>query len=633
MPATDDDPTPAPAEPPAPGQRDAAPPAAPIRAVLAQRKSAFARALRRLRIVGRLRKLYWLRAKLFLAPSEAQRLFVLTAVIGALCGLAAVSFHLLIQLLESSLIERALSAPGDSWMAWTIVTPILGGLAAGLLLQFVFPRSRGSGIPEVKATFAQRGSDLGVRDSLGKFGVGALQIGSGASLGREGPTVHICAGIAGLLGRWARVKPSNRRRLLPVGAAAGIAAAFNAPIAAVTFAIEEIVGNLDKTVLSGVIVAAAIAAAIERSVLGEHPVFDVQDPQGLESATSLVLYVLMGLAAALVSVSFTDALLGLRRRFRALRGIPPWAKPALGCALTGVLAVIALRWLGTRGVTGGGYATLEHALNGELAAHTMLALCALKLVATAFCYGSGGAGGIFAPALFIGGMLGGAFGALDAHLFGHSQAALGSFALVGMGAVLAGSVRAPITSVLIIVEMTDGYGLIVPLMIANMISYGLARRLRPKPIYDALLAQDGVRLRPPAAMQVLEDVPLAEVLRREEAIVVFDLSMRAGDLVRARTKQEVYPVVELPSGRLVGIVTDEELDLLASEPEIEQLVNAQDVMRPPVGLRRGEDLRMALETMLAQGIRRLPVLDDDQRVTGLLDEAAIARVYLRRNTS
>lgn len=569
-----------------------------------------------------------------LAPGESQRLFLLTALIGASCGLAAVAFHLLIRLLEKNLIERALGAPGASWIAWTIAMPTLGGLVCGMLLQHLVPGARGSGIPEVKAKFAQRGRELRIRDSLGKFGVGALQIGTGASLGREGPTVHICAGIASLFGRLARVTPRNMRRLLPVGAAAGVAAAFNAPIAAVTFTIEEVVGNLDKTVLSGVIVAAAIAAVIERGVLGEHPVFDLSQQYGLDHASSLLVYALLGVAAGLVAVLFTDSLLQLRKWFNSLRRVPEWAKPAVGGLVAGMLAVVALRWFGAQGVTGGGYHTLEGGLNGRIPVGPMLTLCGLKLVATVFCYASGGAGGIFAPALFIGGMLGGCFSTLDAQILGHADGAVGSYALVGMGAVFAGSIGAPITSVLIIVEMTGGYGLILPLMIANTIAYGLAHHLRPVPIYEALLEQDGFRLRPTANMHVLENVPLEHVLESgAPSMVVFNEATSASDLLAARGQQEVYPVVERASGQLVGIITDEDLAILAAERGLEHFLNASDVMRPPIAVRMRDDLRTALETMLAHGIRRIPVVDENMCVTSSVDEETIARAYLRGHTA
>ncbi len=605
---------------------------APIRPGQLRRKGLSAGLRQRLRTLSRMRRLNWLRARLRFAPSEAQRLFVLTALIGVCCGLAAVAFHLLIRLLEMDLIERALAAPGPAQIAWTILTPTLGGLACGVLLQYVAPRARGSGIPEVKATFAQRGRELSLRDALGKFGIGALQIGSGASLGREGPTVHICASIASRLGRWAGLAPRSIRRLLPVGAAAGIAAAFNAPLAAVTFTIEEIVGDLDKTVLSGVIVAAAIAAVIERSVLGEHPVFEITRAYGLQHASSLLVYALLGIAAGLAAVVFTDSLLALRKRFGRARFLPGWSKPAVGGLVAGTLAVVALRAFSSHGVTGGGYATLEEALNGQLLTRAMLALCAMKIVATVFCYSSGGAGGIFAPALFIGGMLGGSFGALDTLLLGHADTMIGGFTLVGMGAFFAGSIRAPITSVLIIAEMTGDYALVLPLMIANSIAYGLAHRLRPAPIYEALLEQDGIRLRATTGMHVLENVQLEQAIGPDSSIVSFDETTPAHALARARTKQEVYPVVERATGRLVGLITDEELDLLAAERGLEHFLNASDVMRPPIAVRRRDDLRTALETMLAHGLRRLPVVDDEQRVTGFVDEATLAHAYLRGNT-
>lgn len=451
--------------------------------------------LTRLRALGA----WALRLELRLAPTESQRLFALTIVIGVVCGFTAVVFHYAIAVGEGLLFNRAALASDQLWMVWVVVTPTLGGLAAGLLLKFVFPSARGSGIPQVKVAYASPEGVVRLRDAVGKLLVASLQIGSGASLGREGPTVQICSGVASSLGRLGRLASSNRRRLIPVGAAAGIAAAFNAPIAAVTFTIEEVVGNLDQTVLSGVIVAAALAAVIERSVLGTHPVFSSPAGLGLSDARSLLVYAALGLAAGLLSVVFTDGLLFLRKRFRNQKRLPEWAQPAIGGLVTGLLAVAALSWLGVSGVNGGGYRVIESSLSGHLPVKVLLVLCAFKVVATVFCYASGGAGGIFAPSLFMGAMLGGAFGALDRTIFGHGPETMSAFALVGMGAMFCGTIRAPMTSVLIIIELTSGYGLILPLMIANMSAYALSRALRPTPIYEALLAQDGICLKAPAS--------------------------------------------------------------------------------------------------------------------------------------
>jgi CIC family chloride channel protein len=589
----------------------------------------------RLRTFARLRRLYLLRAEIRLAPTEAQRLTLLTAAIGVVCGLAAVAFHLTIRAATAMAVTRAMNAPGHVWMWATIAVPTLGAIAAGVLLTYVAPNARGSGIPQVKVAFAVRGARLRLRDSVAKFGIGALQIGCGASLGREGPTVQICAGLASALGRALRVPAPSLRRLLPVGAAAGIAAAFNAPIAAVTFTTEEIVGNLDQTLLSGVVVAAALAAVIERSILGEHPVVDVPETHGLPHASSLLVCVGLGLAAAAVALAFTDSLLWLRARMRRPGGVPAWLRPGLGGAVTGVLAVVALGALGARGITGGGYETLGVALAGGLSAKVMLALCAMKLVATVCSYSSGGAGGIFAPTLFIGAMLGAAFGSADATFLGHSAAeSVPTFALVGMGAVFAGIIRAPITSVLIIVEMTGGYSLILPLMIANTIAYTLARQRRPTPIYEALLEQDGFHLPDRVLLESLETIPL-ERLVRSQPFRSFSLAAPAAELVRrppGAPDQRVFPVLD-PSRRLIGIITSDDLAALAAEPEVWALVNAADLMRPRAAANREDHLRAALEAMIEHAITELPIVDAEGGVVGFVDEASIANAYLRHLTT
>jgi CIC family chloride channel protein len=572
----------------------------------------------------------WLTTKARFSPTERQRLFGLTILIGGVCGLAAVAFHESIRGLAGLTIDRGFDAPGDTWIAWVILIPTVGALGAGIMLYFL-PGARGSGIPQVKVAYASKALKLRIRDSIGKFFIGVVQIGSGSSLGREGPTVQITSGVAKGLGKLVGVSPQNLKLLLPVGAAAGIAAAFNAPIAAVTFTIEEIVGNLDQTLLSGVIVAAALAAVVERSVLGENPVFTIPQGYGLDHASSLLVYAAMGVAAALVSVAFTESLLYLRRVFNSAKKLPVWFRPAFGGLATGVLAVGLMLVAHVGGMTGGGYAVLGDALSGKFAVEVLLALGACKLVATVLSYSSGGAGGIFAPALFIGAMLGGAFGVLDVKLFGHPHAEVGSFALVGMGAVFAGIIRAPITSILIIIEMTAGYGLTLPLMISNMMAYGLARRLRPTPIYEALLEQDGIQLHTKKpAVDALDVLSIDRVLdpSPHATFVPNEKAARLLEAVETADRQEVFPVLD-QMARLVGIITLEDLTALAAEPDLEGIVCATDIMRPPVALRRDDLVNRALEVMSSMGVRELPVVDGEMKVIGLVDEAAIAREYMR----
>ncbi len=446
--------------------------------------------------------------------NERQRLLAVTIVAGGLCGLAAVAFHLSIGWLEDLLINRANHAPGYSWIFWTILSPAVGGLIVGLGLTYWAPAAAGSGIPQVKVAFALRSGFVSLRETVGKFVLCALQIGSGASLGLEGPTVQICAGVSSLIARTARLSPQNCRRMASVGMAAGIAAAFNAPIAAITFTLEELIGDLDQTMLSGVIVAAALAAVVEHSILGSNPVFHMPRSYTLGATSSLIWYALLGILAAVVSITFTDGLLKLRALFKRWTSVPKWIHPAIGGLATGSLAVLALYWFHLNGIAGDPYRTLELALTGTMPVLYMVVFCVLKLAATVSSYSSGGSGGIFAPSLFMGAMLGGAIGYLDVTVFHHPTDAIGAFAVVGMGAVFAGIVRAPMTSILIVFEMTGGYGLVLPLMIANMTAFVLARYWRPVPVYEALLLQDGIELPhgsrpldPPQAAQIDAEQP------------------------------------------------------------------------------------------------------------------------------
>jgi len=560
-------------------------------------------------------------------PGESQRVFILTLIVGAACGLAAVSFHLAISWAEELLIDRALKAPGIGWMWLGVLTPAMGGLFGGLLLAYLVPGARGSGIPQVKVAYAVKGGRIPLRDTVGKFVLSALQIGSGGSLGREGPTVHICAGIAAALGRTFALSQKNLKRLLPVGAAAGIAAAFNAPIAAVTFTIEEVVGDLDQTVLSGVIVAAAIAAAIERGILGEHPVFTVTETFGLHYASSIILYAVLGVLAGFVSLAFTESLLGVRMLFRRMTVVPVWAQPAVGGALTGVLIVAAIYFLQTGGINGGGYDVLDSALSGKLAFKVMAALCVMKLAATVFSYSSGGAGGIFAPSLFIGGMLGGVVGYFDISLLGHPSSQLGAFALVGMGAVFAGIVRAPITSVLIIFEMTGSYGLILPLMIANMTSYALARRFRHTPIYEALLVQDDIFLPHPSrsTAHALERLQVSQAMNTDPVVLRSDMTVREAAEFVQRYEFTTFPIVDAESN-CVGSITEMRLRRNLVEKQAERsIAEIADECR---SVQSDEPLATAVLLMHESRVRQLAVTDHatDAKLAGIITMSDIVRV-------
>lgn len=590
------------------------------------------RAWLRFRQQARAANMTLLRVFLRLVPTETHRVFALTLVVGALCGGAAVLFHLAILAAENRFINRAMAAPGPYWIWLTILTPTAGGLLSGALLYFFVPGARGSGIPQVKVAYAVKGGRVPFVDAVGKFLIGVLQIGTGSSLGREGPTVQICAGVASSIGRAAALSRENLRRLVPVGAAAGIAAAFNAPIAAVTFTIEEIVGDLDQAVLSWIVVAAAIAAGIERSVLGEHPVFSVNAHVGLSHASSLIVYAGLGVAAGVVSLLFTESLLKLREAFKHLVWIPPWTHPAVGGLVTGLLAAAALFWLQRDGVTGGGYATLSLALSGSIAIRALIVLCVFKLAATVFSYASGGAGGIFAPSLFIGGMLGGLFGYLDVAILHHANSEIGAFALVGMGAVFAGIIRAPITSVLIIFEMTGSYELILPLMISNMTAYALARRVQPTAIYEALLEQDEIHLprRHGPVSHALEQLRVRDAMTSNVVVIpAEEMPLTALQLIRSYNFS-TYPVVDRQQ-RFLGLVTEARIRRSLAEDgkqNVGQLADQTTSVSPDSPLIR------AVMRMNERNTRQLPVVHrlDDTRLIGLLTMTDIVRAQARAAT-
>jgi CIC family chloride channel protein len=567
-------------------------------------------------------------ASLRLAPSEPQRIFGLTIVLGVACGLVAVAFHEAIRGAQALVIDRALGGSATRWVPALLLAPTIGGLIAGAFLRWVMPTAAGSGIPQVKTAYALDTSGARLRDAVGKFVVCVVQLGSGASLGREGPTVQICAGIATSLSRWLALSPANLRRLIPVGAAAGVAAAFNAPIAAVTFTIEEIVGTLDQTVLSGVVVAAALAAVVEHSILGENPVLHAPVGAGLHHASSLPLYALLGALAAFASIAFQDLLLSMRAHARRPGRVPMWTRPAIGGLVTGTLAVVGVALVGEPGIAGGGYATLTRALAGQLPLHVLALLCVLKLLATVSSYSSGGAGGIFAPTLFVGAMLGGLVGGIDVAALGHaSEQEMTSFALVGMGAVFAGVIRAPITSVLIVFEMTGGYGLVLPLMIANSVAYVIARRMRPTPIYEALLAQDGVTLPHGAGSRAsLMSIHVRDAMTTQLDTLAASLRVSEAAHTAGRHGHATYPVLD--GERFVGLLSEARMQRAIAEGKAEEPIGS--IARSKEYCTPDESLLRAVTRMTRLGVRQLPVLErGTHELVGILATSDVLRAQVR----
>ena len=416
-----------------------------------------------------------------LQQREDQVFLVLALVIGALTGLAVVAFILLTERMGM----RLYPVGGAPWRR--LLFPVVGSLGIGYLLYRYFPNARGSGVPQTKAALFAREGRITLRTVLGKFFCTSATLASGIPLGREGPSVQVGAGIASVLGRLLGLRTEQVKKLIPVGAAAAIAAAFNTPLAAVLFSLEEIMGDLHAPVMGAVVLASATSWMVLRLLLGNHPLFKVPQYQLVHPA-EFAVYAVLGVAGGVVSVAFTKLLLGMRARFLRFPQKTVWFQPVAGGLLVGLMGWFVPQVLGV------GYGYVGDALNGNMAFKLMLLLVVLKLLAVTTSYASGNAGGIFGPALFIGAMLGGTVGTVAHHLFPAYTATPGAYALVGMGAVFAGIVRAPMTSVLMIFEMTQDYAVIVPLMIANLVSLFIASRLQHEPIYEALAVQDGIHL-------------------------------------------------------------------------------------------------------------------------------------------
>ena len=532
----------------------------------------------------------WVRAKL--QQREDQVFLGLALVIGALTGLAVVAFILL--------TERAgmrLYPPGSA--AWRRVSfPLLGSLMMGYLLYRYFPNARGSGVPQTKAALYAREGRILLRTVLGKFFCTSVTLASGIPLGREGPSVQVGAGIASVLGRRLGLRPERVKALIPVGAAAAIAAAFNTPLAAVLFALEEIVGDLNAPVLGSVVLASATAWSVLRLLLGNHPLFKVPQYQLVHPA-EFAMYAVLGVLGGIVSVIFTKLLLGMRERFLRMPEKTVWVQPALGGLVVGLLGWAVPQVLGV------GYGYVGDALNGRMALQLMVLLVGLKLIAVTTSYASGNAGGIFGPALFIGAMLGGSVGTVAHRLFPAYTANPGAYALVGMGTAFAGIVRAPMTSVLMIFEMTQDYAVIVPLMISNLVSLFISSRLQPEPIYEALAIQDGVHL-PSAETRLRGQRQAWRILRPLTESLAAELpSAEAFEQVRS-SRFRSWIVVD--GKGVVGVINRLSLEQEARENPGEELGKIVDNINFP-HLHSDQSLDLALERMGANHLDMLPVVN------------------------
>jgi CIC family chloride channel protein len=440
--------------------------------------------------------------------AQGERLFLLLAIlIGIFSGLAVVCFRISIEFVRIKLLGSSLSPRFPR----IIAAPALTGIVVAILVILLFPRVRGSGVNQTKSALYIYDGYIPFRTAIGKFICSGLAIGSGQSLGPEDPSLQIGASIASVIGRRLRLSREHLRLIAPIGAAAGLAAAFNSPISAVLFVIEEVIGRWTAGIFGAVVLSAVSSVVVARYFLGSEPLFRIP-PVEFIAPIELLAYAVLGIVGAFAAVVFSKAIELLRPRMKAL---PQWThffQPAIAGLIIGAIGLA-----GRSEVMGAGYEFMDQALHNQFTWQVMGILAGLKILTTVLSFVSGTPGGMFAPTLFVGAMLGGAVGGVEHLLFPHLTGSVGTYALVGMGVLFAAFLRVPMTSVFMVLEVSGNYSIIVPVILANTLAYLISRNLQPVPIFDLLSRQDGLEL--PSMEEQREE----RVLRVEDAMRPVDI--------------------------------------------------------------------------------------------------------------
>ena len=552
-------------------------------------------------------------------PVREERLFLLLSIfIGVISGLLVVSFRMAIEWL--SVLLRG-PAPGPHQLR-LLAAPALAGIVIAVLTRYVFPGVKGSGVNQTKAALYIHNGYISTRTVIGKFMLAALAIGSGQSLGPEDPSLQIGAGVASLISRKIGLSRERLRIFAPVGAAAGLAAAFNAPISAILFVIEEVIGQWTAGVLGSVVLSAVSAVVVARWFWGASPMFripsvDLRDPR------ELMAYAALGLVGGVASLGFAKALGYLRP---LMRSQPQWfqiMQPALAGLLVG-----GIGYFGLPQVMGAGYGAIDLAMHGQFALKMLLLLAVFKIIATTLSFSSGTPGGMFAPTLFTGAMLGAAVGSFEHHFFPVLTGSEGSYALVGMGVLFAAFLRAPLTSVFMVLEVSGNYSIVLPVILANTIAYLISRSLQPIPIFEMFTHQDGLYL--PSMEEEREETDLrVEDALKEVTTPIVPGTQSVGaarqNLMKAEDAREV--LVQCSDGSWYAALRDELLGMTANEETA--LEDALGVERTP---RIYPD--QALETTLGY-FGRWPLLPISNRarlgaLEGVVSQEDVLRRYRER---
>ncbi len=577
----------------------------------------------------------WLRMNV----DEGQRFIAVSILCGFLCGIVAVLFHYSIEFIFHNLWEFASHQDTLSFVLVLLLAPTLGGLIVGVAVTKFAPGAAGSGIPQTKFAFYNRRGVISIVDGIWRFGLGSVFVGLGNALGREGPTVHICSSIASKLGRVFFKSTARQQAIVPVGMAAGIGAAFNAPLSAITFVFEELLDKFSTKAIGGIVIGVVTASVVSRLMLGEDPV--IKTLKGVQFTTEpwMLIAIPLGILAGFIGHYFVYAILESRQYVKNVKSVPAWVKPAIGGLCTGIFGVSAYfltklcshNNTGENGVFSIGYESLQHAFEGSLALWVLFFLFIFKTLAVIVNYATGGSGGLFAPTLFIGGMLGGIIGVGLTQFSGSELASnhqvIGGCVLLGMGAMFGSVIRCPFTSLFIIFELTGNYTLILPLMFGNILSWQIARRLGVVSIYNALLIQDKIDIRKFPTYRGSQDyrnLPVATIMTHEPLTLLSCMNCEQAikHLSLSHVKFHGYPVVN-KEGELLGMVMHHELYENAKELTLEALVVDQSV----VTVTPETSIQAAARELIRNDYQQLPVVSksSSKKLLGFLTLNDIAR--------
>ncbi len=549
-------------------------------------------------------------------------MMALAIVVGIGAALGTIVFVAMIGFFQRTFFVGGAQALGFLGGAYVIVLPALGGLLVGPLVHFLAPEAKGHGVPEVLAAIATRGGRIRPVVVLAKALGSAITIGSGGSVGREGPIVQIGSALGSTIGQVLKLNERRIVNLIASGAAGGIAATFNAPIAGVMFAQEVILGEFGIQTFSTIVVSAVTASVVSRVVLGDAPAFAVP-AYTLKSPWELLLYLGLGGIAALGALAFMKVLYRSEDLFDSWQ-FPPYLKPALGGLGLGLLGFALPPVFGT------GFATIEDALNGRIGLGVLLVLVCAKILATSLTLGSGASGGVFAPALFIGAVLGGAYGQLAQWAFPEIVAASGAYAMVGMAAVFAGAARAPITAILILFEMTRDYRIILPLMFATVVSALFAQWIEQESIYTLKLKRRGIDIHARKDTNLMRGILVQDAMTPLEKVATTTPTMTLSELARLFRETGHHGLLVLHGDReLYGVVTLADLERAVTR---EREATVADICTTDVLTAfPDETLDDALRRFGALDVGRIPVIDRQRprQVLGVLRRSDIVQAYAR----